>query len=57
MTDSLFKRFGKSVLLLLMLTVFAPATAKDVYGFMTGNGNNGEIPIGMYKYDLSLIHI
>lgn len=51
MTDSLFKRFGKSVLLLLMLTVFAPATAKDVYGFMTGNGNNGEIPIGMYKYD------
>lgn len=35
--------------LALMCTLHAGA--KDVYGFMTGNSSDGEIPIGMYKMD------
>lgn len=41
----------KSILFCLVLTVLAPVKAKDVYGFMTGNSSDGEIPIGMYKFD------
>lgn len=26
------------------------ASAKDIYGFMTGNGNIGDNPVGMYKF-------
>lgn len=29
------------------------AQAKDVYGFMTGSGNIGELPIGIYRFDTS----
>ncbi len=45
------KRLRNSVMLLLALIAVVPANAKDVYGFMTGNSSDGEIPIGMYKYD------
>lgn len=41
----------KSLLLWLMVAAILPVKAKDVYGFMTGNGSDGEVPIGMYKFD------
>lgn len=37
-------------MMLLVLTAEA-ARAKDIYGFMTGNGNTAALPIGMYKFD------
>ncbi len=39
------------LLLCLLTSCFSVAQAKDVYGFMTGNGSDGEVPIGMYKFD------
>ena len=51
MNVSTLKCWGRSVLFFLMLTTFVPSVAKDVYGFMTGNGSDGDVPIGMYKYD------
>ena len=51
MNVSTLKCWGRSVLFFLMLTTFVPSMAKDVYGFMTGNGSDGDVPIGMYKYD------
>lgn len=35
----------------MMCAIHAPA--KDVYGFMTGNSSDGEVPIGMYRMDTS----
>lgn len=36
-----------------MFCFISTSEAKDVYGFMTGNGHTQEVPIGMYKFDLS----
>lgn len=38
-------------MLFLVLISAVSVQAKDVYGFMTGNSSEGEIPIGMYKYN------
>ncbi len=45
------RNFLSITLVCLALAVFLPTKAKDVYGFMTGNSSNGEVPIGMYKFD------
>lgn len=41
----------KSLLLSLLLITSLSAHAKVVYGFMTGNSSDGEVPIGMYQFD------
>lgn len=45
------KKWLKSIIFSLVWITILPVQAKDVYGFMTGNGSSGEIPIGMYKFD------
>lgn len=44
------KIFKKLCVLLMAVTV-TTASAKEIYGFMTGSGNVAELPIGMYKFD------
>lgn len=41
----------KSVFLLLLLSVTSGVQGRDIYGFMVGNANPADIPIGMYKFD------
>ena len=41
----------KLLLLCLFVAGILPVKAKDVYGFMTGNSSDGEVPIGMYQFD------
>ena len=50
MIDKTSKLF-RLLLLCLLMSTFSVAHAKEVYGFMTGNGSDGEVPIGMYKFD------
>ena len=49
----MIKKTLKFALACIMALGSMHADAKDVYGFMTGNGSDGEIPIGMYKFDTS----
>ena len=41
----------KVLSLVLLLSVTSVVNARDIYGYMTGNANPTDIPVGMYKFD------
>ena len=45
------KKHLHKLLLFLLCLPLLQLQAKDVYGFMTGNGNVDQIPVGMYRFD------